>query len=150
MTQGYDAVSDPVGDSNADYPALVPVLYNPTAAQGSRFSSKGMPTANLARMYHSSASLMPSGAVMVAGSNPHGEVTVGKKQQYPTQYNVEEIRPGYMAAGVVRPAVTTPAGFSIGWNATVSVNVNLPQNYTNMQGAFHDAFCPFRALTASK
>lgn len=44
-----------VGQSNADNPAYTPVLYDPAAAPGSRFNSSGMPTSNIARMYHSTS-----------------------------------------------------------------------------------------------
>jgi hypothetical protein len=42
-----------IGSSNADNPAFTPVLYDPAAPAGSRFNSTGMPTSNIARLYHS-------------------------------------------------------------------------------------------------
>lgn len=65
---GYGNVKDQAGQSNADNPAYTPVLYDPST---SSFSSEGMPTSKIARMYHSVASLLPSGEVLLAGSNPN-------------------------------------------------------------------------------
>ena len=57
-----DSVGDPVGNaSNADHPVFTPSLYTPSAARGSRFSNTEMPTTDIARMYHSTATLTPQG-----------------------------------------------------------------------------------------
>lgn len=52
----------------ADDPILQPVIYNPTAVSGSRFTT--LPGSSISRLYHSTAILLPSGEVLVAGSNP--------------------------------------------------------------------------------
>ena len=78
---GYGNVRDQVGQSNADHPAYTPVLYRPSSPEGQRFLREGMPTSDIARMYHSVASLLPSGEVLIAGSNPNLDRTV---VQYPT------------------------------------------------------------------
>jgi hypothetical protein len=63
--KGYAAinsVADPIGNvSNADDPVFTPSLYTPNAPLGRRISNKGMPTTNIARVYHSSVTLTPSG-----------------------------------------------------------------------------------------
>jgi hypothetical protein len=106
------------GGFMADDPVLTPLLYNPKAKRGSRFTS--MPRTNIPRMYHSVASLLPSGEVIVAGSNPNvfytndGGVPKGwpkfgnnghtgflNQQQrhgskFPTEYRVEIFSPPYM------------------------------------------------------
>ena len=46
-------VFDPIGNSNADHPVFTPSIYTPTAPLGHRISNKGMPTTNIARLYHS-------------------------------------------------------------------------------------------------
>ncbi|QRW03532.1 glyoxal oxidase [Ceratobasidium sp. AG-Ba] len=89
-TAGYGNVQNQVGQSNADNPAFTPVLYNPSAPAGSRFSSAGMPTSNIARMYHSVSTLLPSGAVLIAGSNPNADVSTTK---YATEYRIEILNP---------------------------------------------------------
>ena len=91
---GYGNVKSQVGNSNADRPTLAPVLYDPQAPIGQRFSSEGMPTSDIPRVYHSVATLTPNGEIMIAGSNPNldrSEVMFG------TEYRVEWLRPPYMA-----------------------------------------------------
>ncbi|KAG8692449.1 hypothetical protein FRC08_009769 [Ceratobasidium sp. 394] len=92
-TAGYGNVAHQVGQSNADNPAFQPLLYDPTAPAGSRFSSAGMPTSDIARLYHSVSALLPDGRVMIAGSNPNLDVETRK---YRTEYQVEYISPPYM------------------------------------------------------
>ena len=56
------------GGFMADDPVYQPVIYNPSASAGSRFET--MPAAAIPRLYHSAAVLLPSGEVLVSGSNP--------------------------------------------------------------------------------
>ncbi|KAG9122754.1 hypothetical protein FRC07_000723 [Ceratobasidium sp. 392] len=107
-TAGYGNVPDQVGSSNADNPAFTPVLYDPNAPAGSRFSSAGMPTSNIARLYHSVSTLLADGRVMIAGSNPNLDVETRK---YKTEYQVEYLNPPYMDK--VRP---TYSGLPSTWN----------------------------------
>lgn len=44
-------------------------------------------------MYHSTASLLPDGSVIVAGSNPNADYT--PDATYPTEYRVERFYPSY-------------------------------------------------------
>ncbi|KAF8844877.1 putative copper radical oxidase [Paxillus ammoniavirescens] len=97
---GYGNVKSQVGESNADNPALTPVLYTPHAPPGQRFSSAGMKSSSIPRMYHSVATLTPAGDVLVAGSNPNLDRSEIK---YGTEYRVERFRPPYMNAE--RPVV---------------------------------------------
>jgi hypothetical protein len=86
---GIGSVKDPIGNqSNADHPVYVdglcdyhlhrlvadhgpyayrfkPVLYTPSAPLGRRFSNQGMPSSEIARMYHSTATLTPNGWVVL-------------------------------------------------------------------------------------
>jgi len=61
---GYANVPDPIGASNADHPVLTPWLYKPSAPAGMRFTT-GFAKTKIPRMYHSSASLLPDGSVIV-------------------------------------------------------------------------------------
>lgn len=86
--------------SNADHPAFKAVLYDPYAKPGHRFWSRGIPASNIARMYHSTATLTPLGSVLLgmhiffswsyshginkAGSNPNEDNT--PDAIYPTEY----------------------------------------------------------------
>ncbi|CAE6537759.1 unnamed protein product [Rhizoctonia solani] len=118
-TAGYGNVPDQIGQSNADNPAFTPVLYNPAAAAGGRFSSAGMPTSNIARLYHSVATLLPDGRVMIAGSNPNFDVTTNK---YHTEYQVEYISPPYMTK--TRPTYSgLPATWNYGQNQTLNITM---------------------------
>ncbi|KAF7295417.1 hypothetical protein MIND_01081300 [Mycena indigotica] len=97
---GYGNVRNQVGQSNADHPVLTPVLYDPSAPHGSRFSRSGMPTSNIPRLYHSVATLTPRGDVMIAGSNPNLDRS---ELKYGTEYRVEWLRPPYMS--MARPQI---------------------------------------------
>ncbi|KAF2146187.1 copper radical oxidase [Aplosporella prunicola CBS 121167] len=112
------------GGFQADDPARTPFVYNPKAPRGTRFTN--MPASSIPRLYHSVATLLPSGEVLVAGSNPmvgytadggvpagwpkfgnNGHTAFLNQQQretskYPTEYRVEIFSPRYMDA-VYRP-----------------------------------------------
>ncbi|KAG1826915.1 putative copper radical oxidase [Suillus subaureus] len=105
------------GNSNADHPVLTPVLYDPIASAGQRFSSEGIRSSTIPRMYHSVATLTPSGDIMVAGSNPNLDRSEVK---YGTEYRVEWIGPPYMKKN--RPLVhKPPKALLYGQNLTLSV-----------------------------
>ena len=91
---GYGNVQSQVGCSNADSPTLTPLLYDPRAPVGQRFSSEGMPTSEIPRMYHSVATLTPNGDIMIAGSNPNLDRSA---MTFGTEYRVEWLKPPYMS-----------------------------------------------------
>ncbi|CVL08084.1 uncharacterized protein FMAN_09618 [Fusarium mangiferae] len=122
----------------ADDPVLTPLIYDHSAASGQRFTS--MPKTDISRLYHSVASLLPSGEVIVAGSNPdvfyndvgrvlnsypyfnnngHRSVLVQQQEKtslHPTEYRVEVFSPTYMDANS-RPVIKTgPKNNSIMFN----------------------------------
>ena len=99
---GYGNVKNQVGQSNAANPVFTPVLYDPLADSGDRFSSDGMPTSTIPRLYHSVASLTPNGSVVIAGSNPNLDRS---NEAYGTEYRVEWLEPPYMAQNAARPLV---------------------------------------------
>ncbi|KAH7334305.1 glyoxal oxidase N-terminus-domain-containing protein [Rhizoctonia solani] len=98
---GYGNVKRQVGSSNADDPVFTPVLYDSRAAFGRRFSSEGMPSSNIPRLYHSVATLVPDGSIMIAGSNPNLDLST---VEFGTEYRVEWLRPDYMS--LPRPKIT--------------------------------------------
>jgi hypothetical protein len=94
-TAGYGNTSWAIGQSYANHPALTPVIYDPNAAAGSRWSRDGLSASTVPRMYHSSATLLPDGSVFVGGSNPNSDYNVGEDITFPTEYRVEKFYPSY-------------------------------------------------------
>lgn len=86
---GYGNVPDQVGQSNADHPAYQSVAYNPAAPAGQRFNHN-MPTSVIPRLYHSVATLTPSGDILITGSNPNADVSTAK---FATEYHIELLSP---------------------------------------------------------
>ncbi|KAJ7209844.1 glyoxal oxidase N-terminus-domain-containing protein [Mycena rebaudengoi] len=128
----YGNVKDQIGESDADHPAA-PMIYDPAAPAGSRFSSDGLMASKIPRMYHSTATLTPDGTVMLAGSNPNTDFNATAK--YPTEYRLEFYSPPYMF--VERPSYTgLPA--TINYNATFTLCVTLPTNTVNVTVALMD------------
>ncbi|KAH7913989.1 putative copper radical oxidase [Hygrophoropsis aurantiaca] len=117
---GYGNVLNQVGQSNAANPALTPVLYNPLAPVGQRFTSQGMQSSVIPRLYHSVATLTPNGDIMVAGSNPNLDRSEVK---YGTEYRVEWLGPPYMKAD--RPVIDS-APKIIGFGEAVKFLVKIP------------------------
>ncbi|KAH6906319.1 copper radical oxidase [Coprinopsis sp. MPI-PUGE-AT-0042] len=87
---GVEEFAQAVGGSYSDNPIYKPALYDPKASQGSKWSSEGLEPSTVARMYHSSAVLLPDGSVMVSGSNPNPDfVLPAPDVPYPTEYRTE-------------------------------------------------------------
>lgn len=114
---GYGNVLDQVGFSNADNPVMTPVIYNLDAEVGDRFDTEGLPTSAIPRLYHSVASLTPSGNIMIAGSNPNLDRSEVK---YGTEYRVEWLDPPYMQQA--RPVIVDNLE-AIGYGDNFSLNV---------------------------
>ncbi|KAK7026578.1 hypothetical protein R3P38DRAFT_3191743 [Favolaschia claudopus] len=123
---GYAAISSVAvvqGNSNADHAALTPSLYDPLAPLGRRISNKELPTTDIARMYHSSVTLTPSGNILLAGSNPN--VNVNETVKFPTEFRVQYLNPPYMS--MARPTLSgVPA--KIAFDSRFTVQVTIPQS----------------------
>ncbi|KAJ3555853.1 hypothetical protein NM688_g2347 [Phlebia brevispora] len=128
----FDAVS---GNSNADHPVFTPSLYTPDAPLGQRISNKGMPTSNIARMYHSTVTLTPQGNFLVAGSNPNDNTNLTVK--FPSEFRVETLDPPFIF--VERPSINSVPE-KIGFGETFTVPVTIPSNLktSNIQVALMD------------
>ncbi|KAL3374477.1 hypothetical protein AABB24_006117, partial [Solanum stoloniferum] len=81
------------GWRNAAGPALEPYLYNPKKTLGRRFTV--LKSTKIARMFHSSAILVPDGSVLVAGSNPNNQYTF-RNASHPTELRLQSFIPDYM------------------------------------------------------
>ncbi|KXN92583.1 hypothetical protein AN958_04793 [Leucoagaricus sp. SymC.cos] len=120
----FSTVKDPIGNnSNADHPAFTPSIYSPDAPLGKRISNEGMPTTDIARVYHSSVTLTQKGNLMIAGSNPNAQVVNGTK--FHSEFRVEYLNPPYMT--VDRPQISnTPQ--KIAFNTKFHVEVSIPSH----------------------
>jgi hypothetical protein len=94
-TAGYGNQSWAIGQSYADNPVLIPVLYDPLAPAGQMWNRDGLFASTVPRLYHSAATLLPDGSVFIAGSNPNADYTVGPNVTYPTEYRTEIFYPSY-------------------------------------------------------
>ncbi|KAH9949672.1 DUF1929-domain-containing protein [Amylocystis lapponica] len=110
----------PYGMSLAAGPVGQPAVYNPKAPAGSRWSTAGFSTSDIARLYHSSAMLLPDASVLIAGSNPN--VDVNLTTYFPTQYKAEVFYPSYFSAATRPQPQNVPSTLSYGgsyFNITV-------------------------------
>jgi len=119
----FGSVSDPVGNrSNADHPAFTPSLYTPSAPLGRRISNEGMPTTDIARVYHSIVTLTPNGNFLLAGSNPNPQVV--NDTEFHTEFRVEYLNPPFMS--VERPKLSRVPS-KIDYNHAFTVDVSIPR-----------------------
>lgn len=102
----------PYGMSLATTPILQPLIYNPNAPAGSRWSSAGLSPSTVPRLYHSTATLLPDGSVMIAGSNPNADVNLATI--YPTTYTAEYFYPPYFSATTRPVPQNVPTTLSYG------------------------------------
>ncbi|KAF9451543.1 copper radical oxidase [Macrolepiota fuliginosa MF-IS2] len=105
----------PFGESLASGPVGTPAIYDPDAPQGSRWSNQGFGTSNIARLYHSSAMLLPDTSVLIAGSNPN--VDVNTSTIFPTTYQAEIWYPPYFSSTTRPKPSGVPSTISYGGNA---------------------------------
>ncbi|KAJ6525604.1 glyoxal oxidase N-terminus-domain-containing protein [Mycena capillaripes] len=105
----------PFGQSLAAGPVGTPAIYDPEAPAGSRWSNAGLATSSIARLYHSSALLLPDATVLIAGSNPN--VDVNLTRVFPTTYKAEIFYPPYFSASTRPVPSGIPSKLTYGGDA---------------------------------
>ncbi|OJA12656.1 hypothetical protein AZE42_08700 [Rhizopogon vesiculosus] len=133
-TAGYGNTTFTIGQSYADQPVLAPIIYDPNAPSGQRWSRDGLSPSTIPRMYHSSATLLPDGSVFVTGSNPNSDVNT--TAPYPTEYRIERFYPSYYNQRRPEPQ-GPPSQLSYGgsyFNISLSL-ADLFSNVDNIQSA---------------
>lgn len=90
-TTDPNQAGQPVGNSFADNPSYQTSIYDPSKPAGQRWSQSAQ--ISVARLYHSTATLLPDSSILIAGSNPNPDVTI--KEKYSTEYRVERWYPSY-------------------------------------------------------
>ncbi|KAL8157185.1 aldehyde oxidase GLOX-like [Apium graveolens] len=84
------------GWEKGDDPILYPVLYSSNVDDPKKRFTVMNPT-TIPRMYHSAATLLPDGRILVGGSNPHVHYNF-TDVKYPTELSLEAFSPPYLAA----------------------------------------------------
>ncbi|BEI84330.1 hypothetical protein CcaverHIS002_0409340 [Cutaneotrichosporon cavernicola] len=100
-TAGYGNQSWAIGQSYGDVPRLTAYYFDASQDRGKRWSTAGSSTT--ARMYHSSAVLLPDGSVVVSGSNPNADfvsaenppTTPNNNYKYFSETSIEVFYPDY-------------------------------------------------------
>ena len=83
-----------LGISLGDQPDYQPMIYDPKAPKGARFSTAGLSQMQVQRMYHSTAILLEDGSILTAGSNPNADVSFDNPANYTnTEYRLEQWYP---------------------------------------------------------
>ncbi|KAG9324871.1 hypothetical protein KVV02_003278 [Mortierella alpina] len=113
------------GFLRASNPIYTPVVYDPAAPLGQRFTN--WTASNIARMYHSVATLLPDGSVFVAGSNQNSEVRFDNVP-YPTEYRVEIFTPPYLTTDLARPEIITAIPEKMTYGQTLEITLDVKDN----------------------
>lgn len=103
----------------AESPNYNAVLYDPSQPVNQRMSI--MANTTVARLYHSEATVLLDGRVLVSGSDPSGVYT-GTSDSFPEEYRVEVFSPPYLLSGLPRPTFTL-SSTDWAYGATISFTV---------------------------
>jgi len=99
------ALQGVAGFGLASDPNLGALLYDSTQPIGSRMSI--LNNTIVARLYHSEATLLPDGRVLVSGSDPQTNYPNGTVE-YPEEFRIEVYVPPYLTQGFTQPTFTVP------------------------------------------
>jgi len=133
-TAGYGNTTWAIGQSFANNPILQPLMYNPNAPAGSKWSADGLKPSAVPRMYHSGATLLPDGSIFVSGSNPNADFNTGVP--FSTEYRVEKFYPSYFNSRRPQPSglLTQLSYGGAPFDVTLSAD-DLSGNVNNIQNA---------------
>ena len=107
-------------------PNLNALLYDPSKPVTQRISI--LDSTIVARLYHSEATLLPDGRVLISGSDP-GTYPDGS-HPYPEEFRIEVYVPPYLTQGFKQPQfVITETDWELGGQYTIEVT--LYQGATN-------------------
>ncbi|KAL3512678.1 hypothetical protein ACH5RR_025395 [Cinchona calisaya] len=140
------------GWDNAASPALQPYLYKPKKSLGRRFTV--LRATKIARMYHSSAILLPDGRVLVAGSNPNRRYEF-KNVKYPTELRLQAFVPDHLDRKFdhLRPhnvTIYTSSGKeNVGYGGEFGVNFLLRRKLNSKNVGFNVYAPPFTTHSLS-
>lgn len=120
-------------------PNFAPVLYNPRATRGERFTELAPST--IPRMYHSSSAVMPDGKVLVGGSNTNNGYIYNA--MYPTELRIEKFSPPYLNAGLAekRPEIIKTAEM-ISYGGPIEMEIKLAGVHVQQQDVRVTMYAP--------
>jgi hypothetical protein len=100
-------------------------VYNPVTFDPETWTFVVEPATTIARVYHSTANLLPDGRVLVAGSNCHIMYTFSG--DFPTELRVESFSPAYLDPinDPFRPQIVTFSEI-VNYNTSFNVEISLP------------------------
>ncbi|XP_057840599.2 aldehyde oxidase GLOX1 [Cryptomeria japonica] len=130
------------GYQNARSPVLSPFLYKSTEPVGKRF--KVLAPSRIPRMYHSTASVLPDGRVLVAGSNPNYGYHF-TDVPFSTELRVEAYIPYYLDPyyDSKRPTIHSISARTIRFGSKFTVGFSLPVQPKSSAFLFHAYAPPF-------
>jgi hypothetical protein len=102
-------------------PNLSAILYDPSQPIGQRISI--LNNTIVARLYHSEATLLPDGRVLVSGSDPQTNYPNGS-YVYPEEMRIEVYIPPYLNQGLTQPEFTiAETDWALGGQYSITVTL---------------------------